>query len=223
MSGHAKRSQVSVVLVDVNPAVVQAWQKVFAESPEVEVVRGSILAQEVDAWVTPTNSSGSMDGGVDAVLKRHLGPTIERRVQRAIEEQFEGQVPVGAAVCVPTGIGQPGYLVAAPTMESSAEDVSETVNVALACAAAFHAIREQNAQRPGSIRSVALVGMGSGTGGLSPQECARLMWWGYQLALQGKHADFDDLRDAVLAHFEGGEEMEPATAVRRGRTTHRAF
>jgi len=41
-----------------------------------------------------------------------------------------------------------------PTMTRSAERVRGTLNVALACAAAFQAIHRQNAREPGSIRSV---------------------------------------------------------------------
>ena len=61
-----------VVLVDLNAKVVQAWRAAFTDTPEVEIVKGSILTQHVDAWVSPTNSHGRMDGGVDAVIKRHL-------------------------------------------------------------------------------------------------------------------------------------------------------
>ena len=56
-----------VVLVDVNFEVVRAWRTAFAADPDVEVVHGSILDQDVDAWVTPTNSRGRMDGGVDGL------------------------------------------------------------------------------------------------------------------------------------------------------------
>ncbi|CAM5466701.1 hypothetical protein SAVIM40S_01978 [Streptomyces avidinii] len=59
-----------VVLTDVNERVVEAWRAAFADTPGIEIRRGSILDQDVDAWVTPTNSRGRMDGGADAVIKR---------------------------------------------------------------------------------------------------------------------------------------------------------
>jgi len=76
---------VEITLVDVNPRMVAAWRVTFASHPEVKIVSGSMLAQEVDAWVTPTNSKGFMDGGLDGVIKRHLGPPIEKAVQAQIK------------------------------------------------------------------------------------------------------------------------------------------
>ena len=98
-----------VVLTDVNTKVVEAWRSAFADTPGVEISQGSILDEDVDAWVTPTNSRGRMDGGVDAAIKRHLGSGIQLRVQRAIRDRFAGALPVGSAVCVPSGaVNLPG-------------------------------------------------------------------------------------------------------------------
>ena len=58
---------VRVVLVDVNKKMIDAWQSVFEENPEVQIVQGSILDQAVSAWVSPTNSHGRMRGGLDAI------------------------------------------------------------------------------------------------------------------------------------------------------------
>lgn len=155
---------VRVVLTDLSSDVVEAWRAAFADTPEVEIRKGSILDETVDAWVSPTNSRGRMDGGTDAAVKRHLGAGIQLRVQRAIRDGFGGSLPVGSAVCVPSGAVNPKFLIPTPTMEGSSQNVSETLNVALACAAAFQAIHRQNREAPGSIGSVALVGMGARTG-----------------------------------------------------------
>ncbi|GAA3076738.1 macro domain-containing protein [Streptosporangium carneum] len=200
-----------VVLVDVNAQVVQAWRAAFADTPEVEIRQGSILDQHVDAWVTPTNSRGRMDGGVDAVIKRHLGAGIQLRVQRAIRDRFGGTLPVGSAVCVPSGATNPKFLISTPTMTRSAQDVSETLNVALACAAAFQAIHMQNEEQPGGIGSVALVGMGAATGQVPPRVCANLMWTGHTLFNDHRFRDYDDLRKTIreqLDDLESGHEEE---------------
>ncbi|MEU7279055.1 macro domain-containing protein [Streptomyces sp. NPDC045431] len=205
-----------VVLTDVNADVVEAWRAAFADTPEVEIRRGSILDEQVDAWVSPTNSRGRMDGGVDAVVKRYLGAGIQLRVQRAIRDRFAGRLPVGSAVCVPSGAVNPKYLISTPTMERSAQDVSETLNVALACAAAFQAIHRQNEQSPGSIGSVALVGMGARTGGVPPRVCANLMWTGYTLFQDHHFEDDDDLRATITAQLD---DIEQAPAEKRVRIT----
>jgi O-acetyl-ADP-ribose deacetylase (regulator of RNase III) len=197
-------TSLKVTLVDINPQVVKAWQTAFEGNPEVAIVRGSLLDQKVDAWVTPTNARGSMDGGVDALVKRHFRPTIQVRVQSAIKQEFGALLPVGTATCVTTGHVQPRWLISTPTMLASAEDVSETLNVALACAAAFQAIHQHNARSGDPITSVALPGLGANTGRVPPRVCANLMWTGYMLFQDYRFRDWDSLRAMLLAQLGGG-------------------
>lgn len=203
-----------VVLTDLNSAVVEAWRAAFADTPGIEIRSGSILTEEVDAWVSPTNSKGRMDGGVDAVIKRHLGAGIQLRVQKAIRDRFAGTLPVGSAVCVPSGAVNPKFLISAPTMATSSQNVSETLNVALACAAAFQAIHQQNRAKPGSIRSVALVGMGAQTGKVPARVCANLMWTGYTLFNDFDFEDYDELRGTIVAQLN---DIESAPVEQRVR------
>lgn len=208
------QSPLEVVLADINTEVVEAWRAAFADTPGIEIRKGSILDEDVDAWVSPTNSRGLMDGGVDAAIKRHLGAGIQLRVQRAIRDGFAGRLPVGSAVCVPSGAVSPKFLISTPTMEKSSQNVSETLNVALACAAAFQAIHRQNKEAPGSIRSVALVGMGAQTGRVPARVCANLMWTGYTLFNDFCFEDYDDLRSTIIAQLD---DIENAPAEKRVR------
>jgi O-acetyl-ADP-ribose deacetylase (regulator of RNase III) len=188
---------IRVVLVDINPRMVKAWRTTFEEEPDVAVVEGSMLDQAVDAWVTPTNARASMDGGLDGVIKGHFGPAIERRVQAEIRRLHGGLLPVGHATCVPTGSARPAFLISTPTMVASSEDVSDTLNVALACAAAFQAVHMQNAREPGSIQSVALPGLGAQTGRVPVEICADLTWTGYSLFRRRAFEDFAAMRLAL--------------------------
>ncbi len=202
MTVDAVQPQLRVVLADVNAEVVRQWRAAFADTPEVGIQQGSITDQRVDAWVSPTNSRGRMDGGVDAVIKRHLGAGIQLRVQRAIRDQFDGSLPVGSAVCVRSGATNPTFLISTPTMVQSVQNVSETLNVAMACAAAFQAIHLQNDREPGSITSVALVGLGAATGRVPAQVCANLMWTGYTLYNDHFFRSYDDLRATIRAQLD---------------------
>lgn len=203
-----------VVLTDINTQVVEAWRAAFADTPGIEIRTGSILDEKVDAWVSPTNSRGRMDGGVDAAIKRHLGAGIQLRVQRAIRDRFAGSLPVGSAVCVPSGAVTPEYLISTPTMETSSQNVSETLNVALACAAAFQAIHRQNDEKPGSIESVALVGMGARTGRVPARVCANLMWTGYTLFNDYSFEDYDELRATIVAQLDDIDNVPQEQRVR---------
>lgn len=188
---------IEVTLVDVNPKMVTAWRHSFEENPEVRIVSGSMLAQDVDAWVTPTNARGNMDGGLDAVIKKELGGQIEARVKQEIHGRFGALMPVGHATIVESGRSRPRYLISTPTMVGSSDDISDTMNVALACAAAFQAVHVQNARGAGWIRSVALPGLGANTGKVPVEICADLMWTGYSLFRRREFASFAEMRAAL--------------------------
>jgi O-acetyl-ADP-ribose deacetylase (regulator of RNase III) len=209
---------ISISLVDLNARLASEWRDAFAGEPGVAVVHGSMLLQRADAWVTPTNARGSMDGGFDAAVKRYFGDGIEQRVRREIRARFGGATPVGCATCVSTaGLSAPAtgplprYLISAPTMSGSSERVSGTLNTALAFAAAIQAARVQNATEPGGIRTVAVPGLGASTGRVPPETCARQMLAAYELMRDHAFEDFADMRAALLA------TLAPLAARARGR------
>jgi O-acetyl-ADP-ribose deacetylase (regulator of RNase III) len=136
------------------------------------------------------------------------------RVQRAIRDQFGGALPVGSAVCVRSGAVNPKFLISTPTMARSVQNVSETLNVALACAAAFQAIHLQNEKEPGSIGSVALVGMGAATGKVPPRVCANLMWTGHTLFNDHHFRDYDELRNTIREQLDDIESRPEEERVR---------
>ena len=188
---------VRVVLCDINPKMISAWKETFEENPEVDVVQGSILDQNVSAIVTPTNSRASMDGGLDAVIKKKLGPQIEKTVQAEVKKLYAGTMKVGTATCVETGADSPRFLISTPTMMGSSDNVSNTLNVALACCAAFQAVHMYNAQHGGQIRSVALPGLGAATGKTPVEICADLMWTAYNLFREKEFNDYAEMRKAL--------------------------
>jgi O-acetyl-ADP-ribose deacetylase (regulator of RNase III) len=207
---------VKVVLVDINPKMIRAFRETFEENPEVEIVQGSMLEQKVSAWVSPTNSYGSMDGGLDAVIKNHLGPKIEQALKQEISKRYGGTLPVGHATCIPTGRATPKFLVSTPTMTKSSEDISDSLNVVLACAAAFQAVHMQNAAQPGSIESIALPGLGANTGRVPVEICADLMWTAYHLYLNKAFTDFKAMRAALeeqLGDLGTGKGKQVAAAA----------
>jgi O-acetyl-ADP-ribose deacetylase (regulator of RNase III) len=188
---------VRVVLCDINANMVKAWKETFEANPEVDIVQGSMLDQQTSAWVTPTNARASMDGGLDAVIKRKLGNQIQTTVQAEVKKLYGGTMKLGTATCVETGVDQPQYLISTPTMLGASDDVSNTLNVALACCAAFQAVHMSNAQTGGRIRSVALPGFGAGTGRTPVEICADLMWTAYNLFREKEFTDWTEMRKAL--------------------------
>ncbi len=104
-------------LVDIQIELVEAWEEAFSLFPEVEVRLGDILQVAVNTIVSPSNSHGFMDGGIDLQYRHFFGTEVERRVQEVIRARPEGYLPVGTAAVVKTGHPRVQYLVVAPTME----------------------------------------------------------------------------------------------------------
>lgn len=213
----------SVTLIDINPRLVVAWKDAFIDVPEVMVVQGSILVHPADAWVTPTNARGDMGGGMDGVMKRYFGAGIESRVQRQIVGRHGGRLGVGQATCVstaglwtPPGGPLPRFLISTATMGGTSQDVSRTDNAAWACAAALQAARMQNDIDPGSIRSIAIPGLGASTGRVPPGSCAGQMRLAYDLLRARRFDDFEHMQDALRATL-GDVPVAAAPALRRRR------
>ncbi len=137
--------------------LAQAWRQHCGDYPEVTFHVGSILDLEVEAVVSPANSFGFMDGGIDAAYSAHF-PGIQRKVQKEIREQYEGELLVGQAAVVETGNHRIKNIIVAPTMRVPMI-LEGTVNPYLAARAA---LRAGLACR---FESVAFPGSGRGSGG----------------------------------------------------------
>lgn len=155
-------------LVDLNEALVAAWQREFARFPEVEICCGSILEVAATAIVSPANSYGFMDGGVDRAYAAFFGPTFERLVYDTIARRPEGLLPVGAAEVIATGHSRIPYVVLAPTMLMP-EHVP-ALHSSRALRAALRAVARMN-----DIKDLYCPGLGTGVGGVEPSDAAREM------------------------------------------------
>ncbi len=157
-----------ITLVGLDGALVRAWQSVFAEVEGVSVVEGDYFDHPADAMVSPANSFGIMDGGIDRAICEQLGLGVQKALQRAIVEHHHGELPVGCAEVIETGDARWKYLVAAPTMRIP-ESVASTLNAYLAFRAALLAC----AKHP--ITSLVCCGLATGIGRMEPMRCATQM------------------------------------------------
>ena len=86
-----------IILSAVEPELADAWQRFCGEFDFVEVQRGSILQLSCDAVVSPANSFGFMDGGVDMLYSQYFGWKVQERLQNQILSRHHGELLVGAA------------------------------------------------------------------------------------------------------------------------------
>lgn len=128
----------------------------------IVVKMGDLTKISCDAIVNPANSYGYMGGGVAGAIKRVGGNDIEK------EAVSKAPIFVGSAVATTAGTLPCRFVIHAPTMEKPAMRIP-VGNVAKATRAALK-LGEQL-----GIRSIAIPGMGTGVGGVSPADAAKVM------------------------------------------------
>jgi O-acetyl-ADP-ribose deacetylase (regulator of RNase III) len=176
---------VTVYLRDIRKDVVSAWEAEFAGETGVHVSHGDIFGLKADAIVSPANSFGYMDGGIDLVYCNFFGWDLESRLRQLLTEHHFGELPVGQAVVVPTQHEAIPFLVSAPTMRVPAA-ISRTVNVYLAFRAALIAVLAHNHGDDTPISSLLVPGLGTGVGDMPPGRAARQMKLAYRAILKGE-------------------------------------
>jgi O-acetyl-ADP-ribose deacetylase (regulator of RNase III) len=180
--------------------VVEAWRREFSAAPDVEVSHGDIFDVVADAIVSPANSFGFMDGGIDLVYSRRFGWALQERLQELLGREHDGELPVGQAVVIETGDPAIPFLISAPTMRVPL-DVSETVNAYLAFRAAIRAVRQHNQDAESPIESLLCPGLGTAVGRMAPEVCARQMHHAYATSHLGQTVAPINLGQAKDLHY----------------------
>lgn len=169
-----------LVLSAVDSLLAKAWTTFCGDFPNVEVAQGDILDIDCDAVVSPANSFGFMDGGIDGLYLDHFGREIQMSVRRQINDHHGGELLVGAADIVTTGNGAIPFLIAAPTMRVPMK-LHDSVNPYLAARGIFRLLTsgsfvggELDGRRVSEmVSTVAMPGLGTGVGGIGANTCAR--------------------------------------------------
>lgn len=167
--------------------MVSAWESAFAGLSDVTMSQGDIFSTRAgpigvddpidvvaDAVVSPANSFGFMDGGIDAVFTHVFGPQLQDRLQSLLRAEHAGELPVGQAVIVETGHQTIPWCVSAPTMRSP-RGVPDTLNAFHAFRAALLAVRNHNRTERLPIRTLLCPGLGTAVGAMPPARAARQM------------------------------------------------
>lgn len=176
----------TLLLCDRNHEVVAAWRREWW--PDGTVIGCALFGDHVgcDAVVSPANSFGFMDGGIDQVYTDFFGPKLQETLQSRIKSSFDGELLVGQATIVETGHTKVRLCIAAPTMRVPM-DINHTANIFLATRAAVRALLAS-----GFDGEVFVPGMGTGAGRVKPSVAA------YQMSRGVRDAYFASAFPATL-------------------------
>lgn len=186
-------------LVYRSEALGNTWTTEFGQYRDVEIIEGDVCEVECDAVVSPANSFGFMDGGLDLALSERFGWDLEKRLQAEIRSRPMGELLVGEALIIPTEDEKVPWLISAPTMRVPME-IKTSVNAYLAMKAILAATLGHRAHTP--IRSIAIPGLGTGVGALAPEITARQMRIAYEEILSPQAYYPENFSEAQKHHVE---------------------
>ncbi len=157
----------------------------------VKIVEGDICDCEVDAIVNAANNQLWMGGGVAGAIKRRGGWEIEE------EAIVKGPIAIGEAVVTGAGALKAKWVIHAavmgPDLVTKAEYIRRATQAALARAKEL------------GLQSIAFPALGTGVGGFSLEECARIM------------------RESVLEHIASDSTLIRIEFVLFGQPAYQAF
>ena len=168
-----------IILTATDGPLADAWKRFCGDLPNVQIAFGSILDVPCDAVVSPANSFGFMDGGIDLIYSQFFGWHVQERLQQRIIDQHAGELLVGTAEIVATDYERIPYLIAAPTMRVPMV-LRDSVNPYLAARAVCLLVSRglfwsgPHAGEPiaDHVQTVAFPGLGTGVGQIGPNTCA---------------------------------------------------
>lgn len=186
-----------IILAGLSAKLLHAWTTFFGEEKEVTIIEADITKVKCDATVSPANSFGFMDGGLDYALSERFGWDLEKKLQQLIKDLPEGELLVGQAILLETGDDDVPFLISAPTMRIPTNfNIDTSVNAYLAMKAIL--IKAKSDSR---INSVSIPGLCTGVGRMQPMIAARQMFQAYKEIMLGETMNFSSFGEAQKYHW----------------------
>ena len=202
------KTLIKLILVAPDYALYQAFKHQFDYLPNVEVANCDFeQLSSYDCLVSPANSFGMMDGGIDAAITAFFGMQLMERVQQRILDDYLGEQSVGTSFIIETGHPQYPFLAHTPTMRVPMQIVGTDIPY-MAMWAMLLAVRQYNRTAVKSIVKIACPGLGTGIGRIPPMESARQMALAYDHFLYPpKFLNCFVAATRQLQIWEGGEKI----------------
>ena len=123
-------TQFNLLLVDIQKELCDHWTKYFSDDTGVKIHHGYFhtVSEAYECMVSPANSFGLMDGGIDLAIRNYFGMRVQYNVRKKIMKEYYGEQPVGTSIIVFTENEFHPFLAHTPTMRVP-RDISKTDNV----------------------------------------------------------------------------------------------
>lgn len=174
----------TIVFIDVNEENIKEFKRQFKGVKNVEFFVDDIRNTKCDCIVSPANSFGMMDGGVDLFIEQMLH--IEKKLCKQIKLEHFGEQHVGSMTMVKVD-GHPivKWMASVPTMRLP-EDVSETHNAYIA----FRTLLVYLKKNKTGIKRVACTPFCTGAGHMPVEVSARQMYLAYKSVMEARYPDW---------------------------------
>lgn len=185
-----------LLLFDRNAPMIEAWRSAFEKYVDARsrparheytvcsfpLPEELVAGERQIALVSPANSFGFMDGGIDATYTAHFGSKVQEQLQKVIAARPLRELLVGEAITVNTDDVRIPWVICAPTMRTP-RSIAGTLNVYLAFKAVLSeyaetvAVQARNSLDVRMERDVTLAvpGLGAGSGLMPYHIVARQM------------------------------------------------
>lgn len=178
-----------IQLVDYNKEMCDEWLRAFTQKDsimlltDIDVRECDYFSVLTDCIVSPANSFGFLDGGIDDKIRKYYerehNIDVQIAVQERIYKEHGGELLVGQAIYFPfheiNRVKKIPDLIVAPTMRVPMSLENDSVNVYLAARAIFKTLKLNESK----INSVSISGLGTGIGQLPYSLCAKQMRMAY--------------------------------------------
>lgn len=156
-----------LILFDLNKDLCKAWEKEFQSYYNIRIENCSFEQLKSDYVVTAGNSYGWMTGGIDLAVRNYYGQWIQDYIQSCILNKYGRYLPVGHNILINTDDLLKPHLIYAPTMPVPM--YIDKIDVFYVFAKLLQ-----------EYESFACCGLGTLTGGISEEDCAKQMRLAYE-------------------------------------------
>jgi O-acetyl-ADP-ribose deacetylase (regulator of RNase III) len=167
-------NELRISICDQNKDVATIFAQIFKEEERIEILCGDLLNISADCIVSPANSFGDMGGGLDKAIDDFFSGKAQTYVQRHIQAEYFGELPVGVASVLSMDSKDYPFLIIAPTMRIPG-NVGKSINAYLAMRAILVAVIKHNRFSTPKIKHILMSSLCTGVGGMPYEEAGEQM------------------------------------------------